>query len=90
MTGSFFKGLVAAVLFLVAHTVIAGQSVNINTASADEIADALEGVGETRAQAIVEFRDEHGEFLSPEDLIMVSGVGEVTLDRNRERIRVDD
>ncbi len=84
------KGLIAAVLFVISHGLMAGQSVNINEASAEEMASALSGVGEARAEAIVEFREEHGRFMSAEDLSLVSGIGEVTVESNRERIRVED
>jgi competence protein ComEA len=84
------KGLIAAVLFVVSQGLMAGQSVNINEASAEEMASALSGVGEARAEAIVEFREEHGRFMSAEDLSLVSGIGEVTVESNRERIRVED
>ncbi|MDQ2069188.1 helix-hairpin-helix domain-containing protein [Natronospira bacteriovora] len=85
-----FKALIAATLFFLAHGLFAGQAININEASAEEMAEALTGVGQARAEAIVEFREEHGRFMSADDLALVSGVGEVTVERNRERIRVDD
>lgn len=55
-------------------------AVNINSASASELT-SLSGIGKVKAAAIVEMRDEVGEFKSPEDLLCVSGVGKTTLDR---------
>lgn len=49
--------------------------VNINTASPEEL-QALSGVGEATARAIVEDRTNNGPFASPEDLMRVSGIGE--------------
>lgn len=66
------------------------HQVDINTADADTLALALDGVGITRAEAIVAYREEHGEFMRVEDLQEVSGIGPATLERNLERMRVDD
>jgi competence protein ComEA len=63
-------------------------AVNINTADAQTLAAALDGVGESRARAIVAYRDEHGPFRSIDDLIQVKGIGERVLDANRSRITV--
>jgi len=90
MNMKLIQSVVAAAVFFVAHGLVAGQSVNINEASADELASALSGIGEARAEAIVEFREEHGPFLSVEDLSLVSGIGDATIDRNRELIEVDE
>lgn len=63
--------------------------VNINVASAAEIQDKLVGIGAKKAQAIVEYREKHGKFLSVEQLTEVSGIGKATLEKNRERIVVE-
>ena len=62
------------------------EKVNINRADASTIARILEGVGQSRAEAIVSFREQYGEFTSEEDLMMVRGVGEVTLRNNAGKI----
>ena len=62
--------------------------VNINSASAEELAEALSGVGLSRAQAIVESRNQQGAFKSAEDLARVKGVGAATVEKNRDRIRL--
>jgi competence protein ComEA len=62
--------------------------VNINTASAATLADALNGIGESRAQDIVEYRKNHGPFEEPADLAKVKGVGQSTVEKNLERIQV--
>lgn len=53
--------------------------VNINTADAKTIADALDDVGLKKAEAIVKYRQEHGPFKSPDELEKVTGIGEKTL-----------
>ncbi|RQW63224.1 ComEA family DNA-binding protein [Vibrio viridaestus] len=60
--------------------------VNINVASAEEIAAKLIGIGPSKAQAIVTFRQEHGLFSSVESLADVKGIGAATVNKNRERI----
>lgn len=71
-----------------AETSAPTPSVNINTASAAEIAETLQGVGEAKAQAIVAYREEHGQFESPEALSSVTGIGSATVEKNRERISI--
>jgi competence protein ComEA len=66
---------------------LAGQ-VNVNTADAEAISEALQGVGLSKAQAIVEYRQKHGPFKSPEDLSLVKGIGERTVELNRDDILV--
>lgn len=63
--------------------------VNINEADAAEIADTLVGIGMSRAQAIVQYREEHGRFMSLDDLVEVKGVGEATVTNNKDRIRFE-
>ena len=60
--------------------------VNINTATAPQIAEALDGVGEIRAAAIVLLRDQMGGFTSVDQLLNVSGIGAATLERIRPLI----
>ena len=60
--------------------------VNINTASAVEIAESLNGVGEARAAAIVTYREQIGPFISADQLLQIKGVGEKILEKNRDNI----
>ena len=61
--------------------------VDINTADAATIARELNGVGDSRARAIVEFREKNGRFASPDDVLKVSGIGPQVLKLNRDNIR---
>ena len=65
------------------------EPVNINHADANTIARVLDGVGMSRAEAIVNFREEYGDFADVEDLLLVRGLGEVTLRNNQDRISFD-
>lgn len=67
----------------------AAPVVNINQADASELSEALNGVGEKKAAAIVEYRRKHGDFGSAAALSEVKGIGPATVDKNRERIQLD-
>ncbi|AIQ65088.1 hypothetical protein PSTEL_20145 [Paenibacillus stellifer] len=54
--------------------------VNVNTASAAELT-ALPGIGEKKAQAIVDYRSQHGPFKSASDLEKVKGIGPKMLEK---------
>lgn len=60
--------------------------VNINSADADELDKHLVGIGEKKAQAIVEYRKKNGNFKSIEDLTHVKGIGEAILEKNKANI----
>jgi len=62
--------------------------VDINTADAETIAAELNGIGLAKAKEIVEYRRKYGPFKSAEDLSLVKGVGEKTVAKNRDNIRV--
>ncbi|MCR5277961.1 MAG: helix-hairpin-helix domain-containing protein [Lachnospiraceae bacterium] len=65
-----------------------GGLVNLNTASRDELT-TLRGVGGTRADAIIEYREAFGGFNKIEDLMNVSGIGEATFAKLKDYITVD-
>ncbi len=60
--------------------------VNINTASADQIATAMTGIGDNKAQAIVQYRKSNGKFKSIQDLENVDGIGMKTVEKNKDNI----
>ena len=83
--------LISLILFSLSGSLFANEGdykVNINTASAEELADVLTGVGEDRAKAIVEYRDSQGPFETMEELTEVKGVGDATLAKNASRIEL--
>ncbi|WP_151669631.1 ComEA family DNA-binding protein [Nitrincola schmidtii] len=75
-----------ALIFALAlsSSVQATSPIDINSATASEIAAALSGVGPAKAQAIVDYRTEKGGFVSIEELTQVQGIGPATLERNRD------
>jgi competence protein ComEA len=79
-----FLALLLASVFSIISWAAAG--VNVNTASAEEIASALKGVGMSKANAIVEYRESNGTFMHIDELVNVKGIGIRTVDINREVI----
>ena len=79
--------LALALVFTAPFMAIAGP-VDVNTADAATISAELKGIGMTKAKAIVEYREKHGPFKSPEDLSLVKGIGDRTVELNRDDIRV--
>lgn len=64
-------------------------SVDINTADAETIADALNGVGIVTATSIVDYRTQYGPFESTEALMDVKGIGEKTLEKIEADVLLD-
>ncbi|WP_422824054.1 ComEA family DNA-binding protein [Xenorhabdus entomophaga] len=61
-------------------------TLNINTASAEEFAKELNGVGAKKAQAIVEYREKYGPFTAIEQLQEVQGIGPMFMEKNRSKL----
>ena len=68
----------------------AGEMVNINTASAEQIAESLNGIGLSKAEKIVEYREANGSFGHVDELVNVKGIGIRTIDKNRGKILLQE
>lgn len=64
------------------------NTVNINQADAATLAQVLVGIGDKKAQAIIDYRNTHGAFTTIEQLDHVKGIGAATIEKNRTRIRL--
>ena len=83
------KSIVRIVLIIalcLALPAFAGTQVDINTADAKTLAQSLDGVGLSKAEAIVAYRNAHGPFESLEDLAKVKGIGPRIIEANRDAI----
>ncbi len=79
--------LLAGLMFAFALPVAAQAPVNINTADMAELT-GLNGVGQVKAEAIVDYRRQNGPFVAIDELGKVRGIGQKTVDANRDRLTV--
>lgn len=85
------KSIMTLAIGMVLSTlVLAGGPVNINEASAEELAEVLQGVGPAKAEAIVEYREANGDFTDLDELVNVQGIGIRTVDLNRDHMTASD
>lgn len=82
------RSLLVAALALVPFSLFAATPLDINTATAAELAAVMSGVGSKKAEAIIAYRDANGRFESIEQLSEVKGIGEALLSRNKDLLRV--
>ncbi len=81
------KWIIAFVFCLTAGFANA-EAIDVNTANAADIAKALNGIGITKAEAIVKDRETNGPFKTVDDLARVKGIGPATLTKNKDLIIV--
>jgi competence protein ComEA len=65
------------------------NKVNLNTADAETLQRELSGIGAVKAQAIISYREQHGNFASTDELLEVKGIGEALFEKNRDKISVN-
>ena len=85
----YFKNIIFAILFSMVSFSAWALPVDINKADADTIAAELTGIGATKAEAIVAYREANGPFKQVEDIVNVKGIGEKTLEKNRENMMIE-
>jgi len=81
-----FRTLLLGLALGFAPVAAMAAGVNVNAADAATLARGLQDVGTQKAQAIVAYRKQHGPFKKVDDLTQVKGIGEKTVDENRDRI----
>ncbi|MFF7107645.1 ComEA family DNA-binding protein [Pseudomonas sichuanensis] len=67
----------------------ANNRVDLNTADAQTLQKALNGIGQAKAQAIVAYREANGPFTSVDELLEIKGIGKALLERNRDKLMVE-
>lgn len=63
--------------------------VNLNTADAATLQRDLLGIGQVKAEAIVAYREAHGDFASVDELLEVKGIGPAILEKNRDKLSIN-
>ena len=85
-----FHTLLLTFILLLSTSAMSAQTaagkININTASAEQIATTMTGIGESKAEAIVKYRSTNGKFKSINDLENVDGIGSKTVEKNKDKI----
>lgn len=74
---------------LIAQSQVFAQSVDINQATLEELVENLNGIGAHKAQAIIDYREQYGEFDSMDELLHVKVIGLSTLEKNKDRLIFD-
>ncbi len=82
------KSFLFIVLFSFSSLLYAAQ-VNINTADADTLSSELSGIGQSKAEAIVAYREQHGPYKQLEELANVKGIGIATIEKNKTKISLE-
>ena len=80
------RALSTMLLLIATVWAFAAGQLNINIADAETIAAELKGIGDKKAQAIIDYRAEHGPFRSVTDLTSVKGIGDKILEDNADSI----
>ncbi len=63
-------------------------AVNINTATTEQLSQ-LDGIGKAKAEAIILYRKQHGQFKSLDDITQIKGIGKAILDKNRSMLALE-
>ena len=86
---SMWKHLITVIALGLSSLAFAAEPatpIDVNTASAEALAETIHGVGLKRAQAIVQYREQHGAFSSVDQLAQVRGISVNIVERNRDRL----
>jgi len=84
---SIIMAILVASVLLMASPVLAGDKINVNTATVEQL-QSVKGIGPKTAQAIVAYRSDHGDFKSVDELEDVKGIGEKKLDKIDDHLTV--
>ena len=87
----FLRSCIVIIIMIALAPVLLAQEVekiNINTASVLELTQ-LKRIGPKIAQRIVDYREKHGPFEMPEDIMKVKGIGPKTFELNKDRITIE-
>jgi len=80
--------LIGAIALLISTSAFAAQPVDINTADAKMLASTIQGIGPSKAQAIIAYRSKNGPFQSVADLAKVKGIGSKTIIKNQKNLSI--
>lgn len=90
MKNKYLALLIAVVLMAMTSFIASAEPININTATAKEMAVGLKGIGPKKAEAIVAYREEQGLFQTINEITQVPGIGPSTLRQNRDNLTIGE
>ena len=82
------KSLFLTLLLALPLIGFSAEAININTADKETLMEVIKGVGEKKADAIIEYREQNGPFKSVDELTNIKGIGEDTINKHREMLTV--
>lgn len=82
------KKFILSLFVLLAFSGFTYAAVDLNTATKEEL-EAVKGIGPAKADAIINYRKEHGPFKKVDDLNAVKGFGDKSVDKLRNEITVN-
>jgi len=85
----YFKNIFFAIVFAIVSISAWALPVDINKADAETLAAELTGIGASKAEAIIAYREANGPFKHIEDLVNVKGIGEKILEKNRANLIIE-
>ena len=85
---TILKTILVTLLFI--PGLLFAEVININTADKETLMTVMKGVGEKRAEAIIDYRKKNGPFKSVEDLANISGIGQSIIEDNRDNMTVEN
>ncbi|MGB1799450.1 MAG: ComEA family DNA-binding protein [Gammaproteobacteria bacterium] len=84
------NSIVLTLLLTLPVIVFSADKININTADKETLMSVIKGVGEKKAEAIITYREENGDFKSVDDLVNVKGIGQGIIEKHKEQLAVSD
>ena len=84
------RKLILALLITLSSFAVWASPVNVNQADAEAISASLKSIGLVKAQAIVDYREQHGAFKSLAELTNVKGIGIRTVEMNADNILLEE
>ncbi len=85
---ALLKSTILSVLLALSFNLFAAP-VDINTADAKTLSANINGIGDKKAVAIVQYREKHGPFKNADDLSKVKGIGPSLIEKNRDILLVE-
>lgn len=85
-----FNSIILTLLLALPIIGFSADKININTADKETLMSVIKGVGEKKAEAIIIYREENGEFKSIDELVNVKGIGQGIVEKHKDQLTVSD